>query len=262
MTKPEFKNISLDLLSRGKFQSREEFSDTYISELAESIKENGIIQPIIVRPIANKEYEIIAGECRWRAAQKAMLDEVPCLVRKYSDEQAVAATAIENIQRKNLNPIEEANAYQKFIDEFGYLHEEVAVVVGKSRTKITNSLRLLKLDGRVQDMLVKELISEGHGKVLAGLSAKTQFVLAQRSHTKGWSVRKIEQEAKKIQQGAGIVHGEDPNILNLEKIISEQVGTSAKIEEDVGSRGGWLKIKYFSNETLAGLLDKLGVEYD
>jgi ParB family chromosome partitioning protein len=263
MEKAELKNIPLEKLIIGKYQTRKDFDQVYIQELAESIKENGIIQPIIVRPVEEGDYEIIAGECRWRAAQLASLDLVPCLVRKYTDEQAIAATTIENLQRRDLNPIEEAKAYQQFVEKFDYLHEEIAAVIGKSRTKITNSLRLLRLDNRVQAMLESGELSDGHGKVIAGLPQKIQYEVAEKCATQDWSVRKLEHTIKLLQQrGSAIKHQEDPNIMALEKIISDQIGSEIKFEQNLNKRGGWLKIRYFNNETLAGILDKMDIKYN
>lgn len=263
MEKPELKNIPIEKLIPGKYQSRKEFDQIYIRELAESIRENGIIQPIIARPLGEGDYEIIAGECRWRAAQLVSLDFVPCLVRKYTDEQAMAATAIENLQRRDLNPIEEAKAYQQFVEKFDYLHDEIAAVIGKSRTKITNSLRLLRLDNRVQAMLESGELSGGHGKVIAGLQQKIQYEVAEKCITQDWSVRKLEYTIKLLQQqGSAINHQEDPNIIALEKIVADQIGTEIKFEQDLNRRGGWLKVRYFNNETLAGILDKMDIQYN
>jgi ParB family chromosome partitioning protein len=199
--RPILQFLSIDLLVRGKYQPRRHFDSAQLQELAESIKTTGgLLQPIVVRPINSNQYEIVAGERRWRAAQLAGLNDVSCLVSHYTDEQALQASIIENISRADLNPIEEAQAYQRLIDEFQYLHDEVAAAVGKSRTSITNVLRLLKLDPRVQELLIHGKLSEGHGKILAGLPISAQFQLAELSIQKGWSVRKIEAEAKKLQQ--------------------------------------------------------------
>src|SRR6185312_1179687 len=199
--KPSLQQLSVDQLIRGKYQPRQHFDAEQLQELAESIKTTGgLLQPIVVRPLANGHYEIVAGERRWRAAQLAELTEVSCLVSHYTDEQALQAAVIENINRTDLNPIEEAHAYQRLIDEFHYLHEEVAAAVGKSRTSITNVLRLLKLDERVQALIISDRLSEGHGKILAGVPTLHQYALAEQSIQKNWSVRKIEAEAKKLLQ--------------------------------------------------------------
>jgi len=171
--------VAIDLLVRGRYQPRQHFDPEKLQELADSIKSTGgLLQPIVARPLPNGQYEIVAGERRWRAAQLAGLLDVSCLVCPYTDEQALQAAIVENISRADLNPIEEAKAYQRLIDEFQYLHEEVAASIGKSRTVITNSLRLLKLDPRVQTLLIEEKLSEGHGKILAGLDSHLQYELA------------------------------------------------------------------------------------
>lgn len=261
---PNIRNIPIDKLSRGKHQPRRDFEPEALQELADSIKSAGLIQPIVVRPIKKGEYEILAGERRWRAAQLAQLSEITCLVFDYDDEQAAAVTNIENLQRKDLNPIEQAEGFQKLIDEFNYQHEELAQIISKSRTWVTNALRLLKLDGRVQEWIRSGQLSGGHGKVLVGLPVNLQIELAQNCLNHRWSVRKLEQEVKlgleeTTKQPAKI---NDPDIQRFERNLSDQFGAAVKIDENEKERGGWLKIRYFDYETLAGLLDKMGVEYE
>lgn len=271
MTKAELRNIPIEYLKPGKYQTRRIFAQEALQELAESIKAEGLIQPIIVRPIDgdNKKYEIVAGERRWRAAQLVKLDMIPCLVNHYSDEQVAAITPIENVQREDLNPIEEALAYQHLIEEFNYIHEEVAIAVGKSRSKITNLLRLLNVDSRVQELLIIGEISEGHGKVIAGLPYNLQYKLAKKCAELKWSSRKLEHEVRKISKSdhssLAITSGnkkQDADICRLEELISCQLGSEAKFEIDTNKKSGWLKIRYFNNEILAGILDKLGIKYD
>lgn len=260
--KPVLQHISIDLLVRGKYQPRQHFDSEKLQELADSIKSTGgLLQPIVVRPLKEK-YEIVAGERRWRAAQLAGLGEVACLVYPYSDEQALQASIIENISRTDLNPIEEAQAYQRLIDEFFYLHEEVAASVGKSRTAITNSLRLLKLDPRVQKLLINGDLSEGHGKILAGLETHLQYELAERCVQKAWNVRKIEAEVKKLQQPAltGNLYG-DANVKHLEAALSEHIGNRVQIEyEERG--GGFVRIRFNNIDELEGHFDRIGFEYE
>ena len=261
--KPELKQIPVEQLERGEYQPRKAFDKASLDELASSIKSAGLIQPLVIRAIGEKQYEIIAGERRWRAAQIVGLDTVPCLLSNISDEQAAAVTTIENIQRQDLNPIEEAQSFQRLAEEFDYLHEEIAAIVGKSRTKITNTMRLLKLEPRVQDLLINQQLSGGHGKVITGVAEKFQFPLAQKCVEQGWSVRKLETEAKKIKNpSTAIKTGSDPNTRKLEQSASEQFGSPVKLDPDLNQQTGWLKIRYFNNETLAGLLDKIGVEYE
>ncbi len=262
-TKPILQQLSIDQLVRGNYQPRRHFDQEQLQELATSIKTTGgLLQPIVVRPLPSGAYEIIAGERRWRAAQLAGINEVSCLISHYTDEQALQATIIENINRADLNPIEEAQAYQRLITEFHYLHEEVAATVGKSRAAITNSLRLLKLDRRVQELLMLGQLSESHGKILAGIPTEHQYALAARCIEKNWSVRKIELEAKKIaapmptQDPYG-----DPNIKRLETALSDHLGNQVNIDcEDRG--GGYVKIRFNNIDELEGHFERLGFKYD
>lgn len=260
--KPELKYIPTEHMSPGKYQPRKDFDANLLQELAASIKSAGLIQPIVIRPIGNMQYEIIAGERRWRAAQLAGITELPCLVKPVSDQQAAAITTIENIQRKDLNPIEEAQGYHRLMLEFGYHHDEIAAIVSKSRTQISNSLRLLKLDQRVQTLLIEGKLSTGHGKILAGVASDFQFALATRAIEEGWSVRKMEVESKYPQQSNQVTKNTtDPNLRRLEQSASDQFGAEVKLENDGNKSGGWLKIRYYDNEILAGILEKLGVDY-
>jgi ParB family chromosome partitioning protein len=265
MSKPKttLQQISIDLLIRGKYQPRRYFDAEQLQELAESIKTtNGLLQPIVVRPGAAGKFEIIAGERRWRAAQLAGLTEISCLVSVFSDEQALQASIIENISRADLNPIEEAQAYQRLIDEFSYLHDEVAAAVGKSRAKVSNALRLLKLDPRVQELLISCRLTEGHGKILAGIPHAQQFSLAEKSIQKGWSVRKIEAEAKKLSLAdTDVSPFDDANIKHLETALSGHVGNQVKIDcEERG--GGYVKIRFNNVDELEGHFEKLGFKYE
>lgn len=261
--RPTLQHIAIDLLVRGKYQPRQHFDPEKLQELADSIKTTGgLLQPIVVRPLANGTYEIVAGERRWRAAQLACLGEVSCLVTNYNDEQTLQASIVENTSRADLNPIEEAQAYQRLIDEFGYLHEEIAASVGKSRVGITNTLRMLKLENRVQKMLVDGLISEGHGKILAGLEPTLQVELAERCAQKSWNVRKLELEAKKAQQTEKpISKFSDANVQRLEVALSEHIGNRVQVEyEERG--GGYMRIRFNNVDELEGHFDRIGFEFE
>lgn len=261
--KPVLQQLSIDQLHRGKYQPRKHFDPEQLKELADSIKTTGgLLLPIIVRPKSVGQFEIVAGERRWRAAQLAGLNEISCLISDYTDEQALQASIIENINRANLNPIEEAQGYQRLIDEFQYLHDEVAATVGKSRTVITNALRLLRLDERVQELIIQGLLSEGHGKILAGLPLNQQFALAENCLQKKWTVRKIEAEAKKLLQPSNSdgPYG-DPNIKHLETALSEHIGNRVHIDcEDRG--GGFVKIRFNNVDELEGHFARLGFKYE
>lgn len=263
-SKLEIIDVPVIKLTRGKYQTRVKFDQQALEELAESFKEQGIIQPLVVRPLTNENYEIVAGERRWRAAQLAGFDSVPCIVRIYSDEQSAAVTTIENLQRTNLNPIEEAQAYEGMIKDFDYMHDEVAVIVGKSRAYITNMLRLLKLETSVREYIIDGNLQQAHGKVLASLTPQQQRRLAEQCVKNSWSVRKLEQAVKKastINSELGIQHSDSPDIKRLERIVSEQVGAQVKVDLN-DTQSGWFKIKFYDAETLAGLLDKIGVDYE
>jgi ParB family chromosome partitioning protein len=262
-SKPILQFISVDLLVRGKYQPRRHFDSEQLQELADSIKTTGgLLQPIIARPLQNGKFEIIAGERRWRASQLAGINEVSCLVSSYTDEQALQASIIENINRADLNPIEEAEAYQRLIDEFQYLHDEVAAAVGKSRTSITNALRLLKLDARVQQLLITTQLSEGHGKILAGILLSDQYELAERCIQKRWSVRKLEAEAKKLQQPVSNTGAySDANIKHLETALADHIGNRVQIDcEDRG--GGFVKIRFNNIDELEGHFERMGFKYE
>lgn len=262
--KPVLQQVPIELLKRGQYQPRQHFDQEKLHELAESIKTtDGLLQPIVARPLRQGYFEIVAGERRWRAAQIAGLMEVSCLIYPYTDEQALQAAIVENINRSDLNPIEEAKAYQRLIDEFQYLHEEVAASVGKSRAAITNALRLLKLDSRVQEMLINQRLSEGHGKILAGLLTHEQLPLAERAIKYQWSVRRIEQEIKKLQKSNTTEqsHYSDQNIKHLEAKLAEHVGNRVNVQyEDKG--GGYLQIRFNNIDELEGHFDKIGFQYE
>ncbi len=158
------KAIPIEQLVRGKYQPRRHFDKKALEELAQSIRTNGLIQPIVVRPIAKQQYEIIAGERRWRAVQLAGMHNIECVIRDLTDTEAIEASTIENLQREDLNPIEEATAFQRLADDFHYTHEEIAATIGKSRARVSNVIRLLKLDTSVQQLLIDGLLNEGHVK--------------------------------------------------------------------------------------------------
>lgn len=257
--KSELKILPIEALSRGEYQPRVQFEPKALKELAESIKAQGLIEPIVVRPLTASTYEIIAGERRWRAAQLVGIDQLPCLINNYSDEQALAVTLIENIQREDLNVIEEAQGYQRLIEEFLFQHDDIAKMVGKSRSHITNMLRLLSLEPAIKQALVKKKLTMGHAKMLVGLTPEQQQGLLKQITTNDWSARRVEKEVKRLK---AIINSskQDRDVERLQTIISEQFGAKTEIEQD-SADGGWLKIKFYDNDTLAGLLDKMGINY-
>ena len=247
----------------GRYQPRQHFDQDALQELADSIKAQGLVQPVIVRLVAEQQYELIAGERRWRAAQLAGLNQVPAVIRELEDQQALAMALIENIQRKDLNPLEEAQALARLLTEFELTHQEVAEAVGRSRSAVTNLLRLLKLPELLQDWLQDGLLSMGHVRALLTLEGSEQVQLAQQAIDEGWSVRQIEQA---IQQrdtvGAEVTAQDspvriiDPNISALEQQLAEQLGAKVKIKHHASGRGK-MEINYSDLEELQHLLGRI-----
>jgi ParB family chromosome partitioning protein len=260
----EFIYLPIEHLQAGQYQPRQDFNSAAIQELAQSIVAQGLIEPLVVRSIAKQRYEIIAGERRWRAAQLAGLKEIPCLVGEYTDKQACALTLIENIQRQDLNLIEEASGYRRLMDEFHYQQDEIAALVGKSRSHIANILRLLTLTESVKTLIRDKILSLGHARVLVGLNSEQQEWFANQIIEERWSVRQLEQAIKSYKNQyleAPKNAKKDRDIERLQTMLSEQVGAPVQIIND-HEEGGWLKVKFFDNDTLAGLLERLGLRYD
>ncbi len=258
----QFKSLPIEWLQRGKYQPRQTFDATSLQELAQSILAQGLIEPLVVREIAADRYEIIAGERRWRAAMLAELGELPCLIGDYTDEQAAAVTLIENIQRQDLDLLEEASGYQRLLSEFNFHQDEIATLVGKSRSHIANILRLLTLCPSVQERIRARQLSLGHARMLVALSAPQQEELAQKVHEHGWSVRRLEDEVRTCKSPAKVTSPArgDRDIAYLQAHLAEQIGAPVQIVSE--DEGGWLKIKYFDNDTLEGLLERMGLGYD
>lgn len=253
--------IPLLKLTRGRYQPRKHFDEQSLDELAQSILTQGLIEPLVVRAISDGKYEIIAGERRWRAAMRVGLNELPCVIGDYTNEQAAAITLIENIQREALNLIEEAHGYRRLIDEFYFTQEDVSDLVGKSRSHVANILRLLSLDETVKQMLQEGTLTLGHARMLVGLEAAVQRQLARNVAAKSWSVRKLEQAVKAYRAGDLPQASSDADMRRLQELLASQLGAPVEFEHD-GSKAGWLKIKYFDNDTLSGLLERFGLRYD
>jgi ParB family transcriptional regulator, chromosome partitioning protein len=258
-----FKLIPITWLNPSRYQPRLQFAPESLEELAQSILSHGLIEPLIVRSLTNESYEIIAGERRWRAAMLAGLAELPCLIGTYNDSQAAAVTLIENIQRQDLNLIEEANGYHRLLNEFHFHQDEVASLVGKSRSHIANILRLLTLCGPVQEQLRTEQLSLGHARMLVGMPPTQQIRLAEQITANDWSVRQLEKKVRESKSGGQLKANpqKDRDVERLQTILSEQVGSPVQIIND-NNQGGWLQIKFYDNDTLAGLLEKMGLQYD
>jgi len=259
----DLKNLAIDAIHPGKYQPRKTFSDESLKELAESIKAQGVIQPILVRTVANNKYEIIAGERRFRAAVLADLTSIPALVRELPDEAAIAMALIENIQREDLNPLEEATGMQRLIDEFEMTHQQVANALGKSRTAVTNLLRLLSLEAEVRQMLMGGELEMGHARALLSLSGSKQISAAKTVASKRLSVRDTEQLVKRIQNLSQ--HAHPINLQNIspyndvELQLAQTLTAKVAIQESASGRGK-LVIKYKNAKHLQEILDKINHE--
>jgi len=253
------KQIPVEFLQRGEYQPRRDFNSESLQELADSIVNQGLIQPIVVREIAQNKYEIIAGERRWRATQLAGLDTVPAIVREISDQAAIAMALIENIQREDLNPIEESQALIRLQDEFNLTQQQVAEAVGKSRSAVTNLMRLATLQPVVQQQLERGDIELGHAKCLLALEGETQIIAARTVASDGLTVRQTEVLVKKLQSpdtGKKSITTPNQDIVNLQTELSEKLGAAVKIQH--GSKGsGKLTISYNSVDELDGILNHL-----
>ena len=254
-------SLSVDLLDRGKYQPRLDLRTESLEELADSIRAQGVVQPIVVRPVRGSggggRYEIIAGERRWRAAQLAGLQELPAVIRDVPDEAAVAMALIENIQRENLNPLEEARALERLIDEFGMTHQQAAKAVGRSRVAVTNLLRLLDLSAEVKRMVERRELEMGHARALLGISeAAAQLGAARKVASRGLSVRETERLVKRVI--AGPKHGPesrkpDPDVVRLEGELGDRLGARVRVRQTAKGKGK-LVISYNSLDELEGIL--------
>jgi ParB family transcriptional regulator, chromosome partitioning protein len=269
-----FYELPIEQLKSSRFQPRQNMNEESLAELAESIKAQGIIQPIVVRYVDDDHYEVIAGERRWRAAQKAGLKKVPVLVRDLTDQMAFAIALIENLQREDLNPLEEALALQKLVDEFQLTHGEVAQHIGKSRTTVTNLLRLLNLQEAVKELLSQGHLEMGHARALLSLENARQEELAQWVVEHGLSVRETEEMVQEWLNSAASSddstkssspavdscehhrHPIDPDVKRLEQHLSEKLGTTVFIQHKKSGKGR-LIIKYTSLDVLEGILEHI-----
>jgi ParB family chromosome partitioning protein len=251
--------MPVELLQRGRYQPRGQMDQESLDELASSIRKQGVLQPIVVRKLTSGDYEIIAGERRWRAAQLAGLERVPVVVRDLSDEEAMVIALIENLQREDLNPVEEARGMQRLIDEFSMTHQQVADSVGRSRVAVSNLLRLLALTDEVSNMLEQGLLDMGHARALLALDNDKQRKAAQQIADAGMSVRQAESLVRRMLEGPADKKGrrdKDPDVRHLEESLSERLGTQVEIR--LGSKGkGKLIIDFHSNDVLEGILEKI-----
>ena len=255
----ELRHIDVDLIERGPWQPREHFDEEALQELADSIATQGVVQPIVVRQRADSRYEIVAGERRWRASQKAGLSKVPAVVKKFDDQTAAAVSLIENIQRENLNPLEESTALKRLVDEFEMTHQQVADTVARSRATVSNLLRLQDLNPDVKTLLAMRDIEMGHARALLAIDGMEQSRVAKEVARKGMSVRETEALIRKLSSPAKKISKstrKDPDIIKLEERLSECLGAPVNIRQK-GKNKGSLEITYTSLDVLDGILSKI-----
>lgn len=250
--------LAVELIKRGRYQPRRNFDEDKLRELADSISAQGMVQPIVVRPVAG-EYEIIAGERRWRAAQMSGLTEVPVVIREVDDQSAMAMALIENIQRDDLNPLEEAGALHRLLNEFELTHQQVAQAVGKSRTTVTNLIRLLDLNPEVKQMVEDGALEMGHARALLALEGPTQTEAAAQVAAKGLSVRETEALVRRLNQPPvekPAPPEEDPDVRRLLSDLTDKLGAKVTLQQGAGGKGR-LVISYNTLEELEGILDHI-----
>ena len=251
--------LAVDKLQPGKYQPRTHMDQASLESLADSIRAQGIMQPIVVRLVANDQYEIIAGERRWRASQIAGLKEIPVIIKEIADDVALAMALIENIQRENLNPIEEANGIQRLINEFDMTHETAAQAVGRSRSAVTNLLRLQNLHAVVQEMLAETKLDMGHARALLSLDGAKQIAAAEQIVQNQLSVRASEQLVKKLSSASATptkVPTKDRDVLRLQETLAQSLGAAVTIENSKNG-SGTLKIRYASLDQLDEIISKI-----
>jgi len=252
-------NLAVDKLQPGKYQPRTHMDQASLESLADSIRAQGIMQPIVVRLVGKDQYEIIAGERRWRASQIAGLKEVPVIIKEIADDVALAMALIENIQRENLNPIEEANGIQRLINEFDMTHETAAQAVGRSRSAVTNLLRLQNLHAVVQEMLAEAKLDMGHARALLALDGAKQIAAAEQIVQNQLSVRASEQLVKKLSSASAAptkVPTKDRDVLRLQETLAQSLGAAVTIENSKNG-SGTLKIRYASLDQLDEIISKI-----
>jgi ParB family chromosome partitioning protein len=258
------RNLPVDALAPGKYQPRKTMDQDKLAELAESIRAQGVIQPIVVRDLGGQRYEIIAGERRWRASQLAGLTEIPVVLREVDDRTVVAMALIENIQREDLNPLEEASALQRLIDEFDLTHAQAADAVGRSRAAVSNLLRLLELPREIRALVDTRALEMGHARALLTLAPPAAIALARQAAENGWSVREVEHRVQQLASGKLPATSKakpakarpHADIATLERELSESLGTTVNVLHGRAGRGR-LVIHYSDLQSLDGVLDRL-----
>jgi len=256
--KEQLHTLPIEYMQRGKYQPRKDIDPEKLQELADSIKAQGIIQPVVVRKIGLEKYEIVAGERRWRAAQLAGLQQVPVVIKDLDDRTAMAIALIENIQREDLNPLEEAEALKRLLDEFAMTHQQIAEAVGKSRVTVTNLLRLIDLQSEVKKLLLNKQLEMGHARAILTLDGSIQIAAAYKIVKLGLTVRAAERLVKDLQEAPKekIIKEMDKDTLRLQEDLTAKLGAKVSIEHK-NNGAGRLVIAYSSLEELDGILGKI-----
>ncbi|MDS4020170.1 MAG: ParB/RepB/Spo0J family partition protein [Candidatus Competibacter sp.] len=257
-------HLDLDQLVTGRYQPRQRIDEAYLTELEQSIRRYGVIEPLVARPLADGSYEILAGHMRWRAAQQAGLAQVPVVVREADDQTAAAIALVENLLRRDLNPIEEGRALRRLREEFGLTQEQLAELLGASQSAISKTLGLLSLEPVVQAHIEEGRLEAGHGKVLVGLPREAQVRLADRAVQDGWSVRELERRRALLaaESRARMPTPRDPDLVRLEDRLRERLAAPVRLRYDAGRGRGRIEIGFGSLEECDGLLERLGVDAD
>lgn len=258
----ELRMLPIEQIQPGKYQPRRHWDDEALDELAASITAQGLIQPVVVRAVGKNAYELIAGERRWRAAQRARLSELPALVKDVPEMAVPAMALIENIQRQDLTPLEEADALQRLISDFDLTHQQAADAVGRSRAAVSNLLRLTELPASIKQLLDEGTLEMGHARCLLTLPERDAETLAREAARNGWSVRQLEDAARNAKTAPrsrprALSTTADPNVAHLERELSERLATRVELATGRGGRGK-LVIHYHSNDELEGILGKIG----
>ncbi|ODV25175.1 MAG: chromosome partitioning protein ParB [Rhodanobacter sp. SCN 68-63] len=257
----ELRTLPIQQIQPGKYQPRRHWNDEALDELAASIKAQGLIQPVVVRALGKHSYELIAGERRWRAAQRAQMSEIPALVKDVPEVAVPAMALIENIQRQDLTPLEEADALKRLIDDFDLTHQQAADAVGRSRASVSNLLRLTELPNSIKKLLDEGKLEMGHARCLITLPEREAESLALEAARNGWSVRELEEAARKAQAApkgkAKRAPARDPNVADLERELAERFATRVELLSQGRGGKGKLVIHYHSNDELDGILGKI-----
>ncbi|MGN6382142.1 ParB/RepB/Spo0J family partition protein [Dyella sp.] len=257
----ELRTLPIQQIQPGKYQPRRHWNDEALDELAASIKAQGLIQPVVVRALGKHSYELIAGERRWRAAQRAQMSEIPALVKDVPEVAVPAMALIENIQRQDLTPLEEADALKRLIDDFDLTHQQAADAVGRSRASVSNLLRLTELPASIKKLLDEGKLEMGHARCLITLPEREAESLALEAARNGWSVRELEEAARKAQAApkgkAKRAPTRDPNVADLERELAERFATRVELLSQGRGGKGKLVIHYHSNDELDGILGKI-----